>query len=120
LTQLAYPAGPVRDPLSEVAKQLRDGSLKPADAARRFLGDVRKAIESGGVEGTDTGGAVAGAAGERGAELFQSGIKPELATEPGAEGKPQTLLPGVAPLTEKDRIAAFDAMRNEARARRAA
>ena len=93
LTQLAFRAGPVSDALSGVARRLKAGDISATEAARDFLGVVRGAIESGVDTGAEPRGAVAGPAGER----------QELATEPGAEGLPQTLIPGVAPITDAER-----------------
>lgn len=94
LTQLAFRAGPVSDALSGVARRLKSGDISARDAAREFLGIVRSAVESGVDTGAEPGRLVAGTAGER----------QELATEPGAEGLPQTLIPGVEPISERDRI----------------
>jgi hypothetical protein len=65
LTGLAFRAGPVSDALSEIARDLRDGRIKAADAGRRFLGVVRGAIESGVDTGANAGRVEPGAAGER-------------------------------------------------------
>jgi hypothetical protein len=65
LKQLAFRAGPVSDALSEVARKLKSGDLKSGEAARTFLGDVRRAVEAGVVTGDDAGGPVDGAGGER-------------------------------------------------------
>lgn len=119
LTQLAFRAGPVSDTLSEVARKLKLGQLTASAAAREFLGTVRSAVESG----LDTGADV-GSAGSRAAddgvtprdpdtiEMFQSArwrLGDKLGmfdTEPGLEGLPQALIPGVAPIDETARMRA--------------
>lgn len=93
LTQLATRRGPVSDALTGIARRFKSGEITRAAAARDFLGVVRGEIEKGVVEGDHAGGAVAGAASER--ELAQF--------EPGAEGKPQQLIPGVDPVTDRER-----------------
>lgn len=95
LTHLAFRAGPVSDALSDIARRFKAGDISAAESAREFLGTLRRGIESGVDTGADAGQPVAGAAGER-----------PLETEPGAEGLPQTLIPGVAPVTDAERIAA--------------
>lgn len=96
LSKLATRKGPVSDELTEIARRLKSEEISRAEAGREFVGTVRRAIEGGLVEGPDAGGAVAGAAGER--ELAQ---EPQF--EPGAEGKPQQLIPGVEPVTGRER-----------------
>lgn len=122
LTQLAFRAGPVSDQLSAVSRRLKAGEISTPQAARDFLGVVRGAVEAGVDTGADAGGAVTGAAGERGleppdpnqTEFFQRS-RPDLwepgemfggfETERGLEGLPQTLIPGVKPLTDAERMA---------------
>lgn len=84
LQTLATTRGPVSDELSAIARDFKSGTISRADAGRRFLRTIRRAIE----EGLDTGPASGGAgpgdaagtgggagAGEAGAGE-QLGVKP--------------------------------------------
>ncbi len=104
LSQLATRKGPVSDELTAIARRLKSEEISRAEAGREFVKIVRREIEGGLVEGADAGGAVAGAAGERpevARELLQAGEETKF--EPGAEGKPQQLIPGVEPVTDRQR-----------------
>lgn len=104
LSQLATRKGPVSDELTAIARRLKSEEISRAEAGREFVKIVRREIEGGLVEGADARGADAGAAGERApveAELFQKDGEPRF--EPGAEGKPQQLIPGVEPVTDRQR-----------------
>jgi len=117
LKQLAFRAGPVSDALSDVARKLKSGEIKVGEAARTFLGDVRRAVEAGVVEGRDAGGTEPGTGGPdlEGPTFFQRAKPPlwkegdmlgEFETERGQEGFGQALVPGVKPLTDAQRLAA--------------
>ncbi len=93
LSSDAYTAGPVRDALTLAARNLKDGKASIADAASSVLASLRSEAEKN----------VAGRAGDLG-----RAAEPETKTgaERGPEGTQQTLIPGVAPVTERERIEA--------------
>src|SRR6185312_3150693 len=86
------------------ARKLKAGEVKPADAARDFLGAVREAVAGRVGEGANAGGAVAGAAGEppvdEGPTFFQRGKPRNLHTERESEG--QMTLPGAEHISEAE------------------
>lgn len=90
----AYAAGPIRTELVAVAKDLKDGRVTLGEATDRILTAVRGQAETNGL---DRAGA-RGRLGESEKEFAQS---KELEFEPGAEGKPQALIPGVEPVAPK-------------------
>lgn len=112
----AYTAGPVRDALRQAAKELKDGKIKIGDATSRIVAALRTQAETDVHGGAgDLGRAPEptqeGAAGQSGdeREFFQRKQQNDfggLNFEPGAEKKPQSLVPGVAPITDRDRIMA--------------
>ena len=95
------PSQPVERP---GAQGQAEGTRPPAPAG----GEGGAAVGSqphaaGALEGQPVSGQGASVADIAGAAFDEA--QAELATETGAEGKPQTLLPGVAPVTDKDRAA---------------
>jgi hypothetical protein len=102
LTALAFRKGEISDALSDVSRQYKAGSISRAEASRQFLEAVRRKIESGLDEGPDLGRSLLGAEPEPAQELAQVTKPP--AVEPGAEGLPQTLIPGVEPVTDRQRL----------------
>jgi hypothetical protein len=88
LAKLSDRKGPVADALARAARDVAGGA-GIAVGSRAYIDALRAALE-------DAGGNV-GRIGEGGPRL-----EPTV-TEPGAEGKPQELVPGVAPVTAKRR-----------------
>jgi hypothetical protein len=125
----AYAKGPVRDALVEAARDLKHGDIGIGEATDRVLAALRRQAEGHGDARSGAGAraeppveagpeARPGAADDaRARELAQKqeGIeppegdertffqdqRPDLLTEPGAEGLPQTLIPGVEPVKPK-------------------
>lgn len=85
ITSNAYSAGAIRDILVVLAREVQNGGRTINDAVEGLLSSVRGSLESG-----------MGGRAEAGASRFDF--------EPGAEGKPQTLIPGVEPVTDKARL----------------
>ena len=102
LTSDAYTAGPVRDELVKAARDLKDGKASIGETSTRIIAAIRKQIEE---NGADRAGAVEREpeAGEPSLELAQTSDANDL-FEPGAEGKPQQLIPGVKPVSQRDLI----------------
>src|SRR5574337_1689002 len=98
LTSDAYTAGPIRNELIAAAKDLKNGKATVGEASERIVSALRAQAEA---HGADRTGAV-----ERGAEAKEYAQRDLLESqyEPGAEGKPQALIPGVAPVTQRDLI----------------
>ncbi|MBV1707414.1 MAG: hypothetical protein KGQ37_09435 [Hyphomicrobiales bacterium] len=117
--KMAFRAGPVRDALKALAGELKDGKIAKEDAVRSFLGAIRDGAEEDmgrGPESPAPAGAAAtadqgGQAGELSAaagddaQASQGGQAP-LNYEPGAEGLPQALLPGVDPVSMRQKLEA--------------
>lgn len=94
----AYTAGPIRDELVAAARELKNGKATIGGATERLISALRR--ESKAV-------LAHGAGVERGAEpVREFAQKDEFDFEPGAEGKPQSLIPGVAPVSQRDLIQA--------------
>lgn len=105
----AYVDGAIRDALKNAARELKNGSITAAEAARRFQSAVRS--EAGRIlhARDEAGSAGRGGASEptAGAAIQKEGQGQRAgpyAAEPGADGKPQSLIPGVDPVTNKDRV----------------
>lgn len=94
----AYAAGPIRTELVAAARELKDGKSSLGQATDRILAAVRQQAEA---HGADRSGDI-GRAAEPAKEFAQS--KELFDVEPGAEGKPQQLIPGVAPVSQRERI----------------
>lgn len=73
----AYSAGPIRDALTTAAKEVKNGSKSVNDAASGLLAAVRREVEAD----------VSARSGNRGS-------RERAATERGADGKPQSIIPG--------------------------
>jgi hypothetical protein len=99
LTSEAYASGPIRTELVAAARELKNGKSTIGQATDRILAALRAQAEA---NDADRAGAVGPGAEER--EFAQNDLFEE---EPGAEGKPQTLIPGVAPISERERIQAL-------------
>lgn len=93
----AYAAGPVRTELVAAARDLKNGKSSLGQATDRILAAVRQQAEAHGADRTGDSGRAAEPAKE-----FAQSKEPEF--EPGAEGKPQQLIPGVEPVSQRERI----------------
>ncbi len=93
----AYAAGPVREALKEAAKDLKNGNVNLTQATERVYDALRKGTADRQAEthGSDGAGTLVGVA--------EGGAEPRF--EQGADGKPQQLIPGVAPVTTGERLA---------------
>jgi hypothetical protein len=98
LTSDAYTAGPIRTELIAAAKDLKDGKTTAADASRRIIDALRAQAEAHGADRAGDSGGV-----EPAKEYAQND---EDLFEAGAEGKPQQLIPGVKPVSQRDLIQA--------------
>lgn len=99
LTSDAYAAGPIRDELVVAARDLKNGKSTLGEATGRILAALRAQVEA---HGANRPGA-----GERaGAETREFAQTDQFDFEAGAEGKPQSLIPGVAPISQRDLIQA--------------
>lgn len=99
LTSDAYAAGPIRNELVAAAKDLKNGTASIGEATGRILAALRAQVEAHGLNRPGAGERVEPA--ER--EFAQTD---QFDFEAGAEGKPQSLIPGVAPVSQRDLIQA--------------
>ena len=88
LSSEAYAAGPVRDELVAAARELKNGEITIGEASERIRAALGRAIEDAGDAGI----------GNRGRSL-------EIATEKTEAGN-QGLIPGVDPITDRQRLEA--------------
>ena len=106
----AYSAGPVREELRKAARELKSGQATIGEASARILSAIRTQVEENGLSRAGARGGPAESEGARaegqGAEAGQERELAQRSTEPGPEGTQQTLIPGVEPVTDKDRIMA--------------
>jgi hypothetical protein len=103
--KLAFRAGPIRDMVKALSKEVANGETRLNEAAERLADGIRRgegALPDGGAPRRGDGGKseLAGAKAERKPEP----AKPEPATERTAIGD-QGLIPGVKAVTDADRIA---------------
>lgn len=85
----AYSSGPLRDALTAAAKELKNGGQSLAQAVKGVLNAVQREAENG----------VLGRVRDSGGGGRSEGAP--LATERGADGLPQILIPGVEPVSDK-------------------
>ncbi|MBL8661049.1 MAG: hypothetical protein JNM75_15000 [Rhodospirillales bacterium] len=85
LTRIATRAGPVSDALSDAARAFKSGEIGRGEAARRFLGDVRRADLTQLARGAGDGGDLAGDAG--------AADRPAGDAGPGGEAEGEALGP---------------------------
>jgi hypothetical protein len=102
LTSDAYTKGPLRTELVKAARDLKNGKSTVGDATGRILDALRREAEA---HGADRAGAVEREPEAPSLELAQTSDANDL-FEPGAEGKPQQLIPGVKPVTQRDLVQA--------------
>lgn len=104
LQRQANTKGPISDALTAAARRLKAGESLTV-ARRAFVEDVKRALQGDGEAGGATGVGGPAAAGSQAPE----GQGDEEAVIPQTERTPegeQTLIPGVAPVTDKDRAEA--------------
>lgn len=117
LASEAYARGPIRDTLTAAAREVKNGKRTLEQAVRDVVEAVRSESEKVlSARPDDRAGAGAGASGEGRTVPSEAGrgepgpavqgqeAARGLKTEPGAEGLPQTLIPGVEPVTDKERL----------------
>lgn len=122
LTRLAQRTGPVSDALNRAAALMADG-MKPAKAADGFLDQVRTLLDRDGLSGLlaapelkprlvvepGTPDALAAAEAAAGSRIDRANPVPPESHGGASEATPageQSLFDGIAPVTDKDRIAA--------------
>lgn len=99
LTSDAYSSGPIRTELVAAARDLKNGKSTIRDASDRIISALRAQVEANGLNrARDLGGVEPQAR-----EYAQSD---QFDFEAGAEGKPQSLVPGVKPVSQRDLIQA--------------
>ena len=96
LTSEAYTAGPLRTELIAAARDLKNGKASIGEATGRILAALRTQAEA---HGADRAGPV-------GVEPKEYAQSDQFDFEAGAEGKPQSLVPGVKPVSQRDLIQA--------------
>lgn len=84
LTRIATRAGPVSDALSDAARAFNSGEIGRGEAARRFLGDVRRADLTQLARGAGDGG---DRPGDAGAADRRSGPRPRRCEDAARTGK---------------------------------
>jgi hypothetical protein len=96
-------AGPIRDALLSLAKEVKDGKRSNAEAGRSLVEAVRGTLGRNDPDGSrPVGRADAEPAGTGSRDAGSGGPR---AAEPGADGQPQLLIDGVRPVTDGDRLA---------------
>lgn len=103
----AYSKGPIRDALERVAGELKNGSITESEAARQFQSTVRSEAERilhARDEASRARRASAAGPAESGGGQKEGQRQAVAATEPGADGKLQSLIPGVDPVTDRARL----------------
>jgi hypothetical protein len=105
LLKQANTKGPISDALTTAARAVKDGT-PVAKAARQFI-DAFRGIQDGNDAGASTGrGPEAGGAGRGDGRADEGGQAPTAGQVENTPAGQQTVAPGIAPITDKDRLEA--------------